>query len=243
MPGTSPRLAIVIPALDEERALPHVLAEIPAGLGARVIVVDNGSRDRTAEVARAGGAEVVHQPRRGYGYACQAGLEALAGAPPDIVVFLDADHSDYAEEMARLVEPIATGSADLVVGSRLRGQRRPGALPVHALWGNRFAAWMLRLLTGAPFTDLGPFRAIRWSALADLGMREMTFGWTAEMQVRAARRGLRCVEVPVSYRPRIGASKISGTFIGSVRAGAHILWTVFRAAAPGARVTPKRGRA
>ena len=243
MPEPTPRLAVVIPALDEERGLPHVLADIPAALGARVVVVDNGSRDRTAEVARAGGAEVVFEPHRGYGHACRAGLEALATSPPDIVVFLDADHSDHADEMAGLVAPIAAGSADLVIGSRLLGRRRPGALPLHALWGNRFATWLLRRLTGVPFTDLGPFRAIRWTALAGLGMREMTFGWTVEMQVRATRRGLRCIEVPVSYRPRIGVSKISGTLTGSVRAGARILWTVFRAAAPGAGATPKRGRA
>lgn len=243
MPEASARLAVIIPALDEERALPRVLAEIPAALDARVVVVDNGSRDRTAAVARAAGAEVVQEPRRGYGHACRAGLAALAATPPEIVVFLDADHSDYPGDMPRLVEPIAAGRADLVVGSRLLGQRRPGALPAHALWGNRLATWLMRRRTGVAFTDLGPFRAIRWTALAGLGMREMTFGWTIEMQLRAARRGLRCVEVPVGYRPRIGASKISGTVVGSLRAGARILWTVLRAAAPGAEAAPKRGRA
>ena len=221
------RIALIIPALDEELALPTVLDELPRSLFAQVIVVDNGSRDSTAAVARAGGARVVSEPRRGYGRACLAGLAALDGAA-DIVVFMDADSSDVPAEAAQLLAPILAGEADLVIGSRRLGRAAPAALAWHQRWGNRLVVGLIRLLFGFRYTDLGPFRAIRRTSLAELALRDTTFGWTAEMQVKAVRRGLRVREVPVSYRPRLGRSKISGTVSGSLRAGIKILWTVLR---------------
>jgi len=216
------RIALIIPALDEELALATVLDELPRSLFAQVIVVDNGSRDSTAAVAR-----VVSEPRRGYGRACLAGLAALDGAA-DIVVFMDADASDVPAEAPALLEPILRGEADLIIGSRRLGRAAPAALAWHQRWGNRLVVGLIRLLFGFRYTDLGPFRAIRRASLAQLAMRDTNFGWTAEMQVKAVRRGLRVREVPVSYRPRLGQSKISGTVSGSLRAGIKILWTVLR---------------
>jgi len=221
------RIALIIPALDEELALATVLDELPRSLFAQVIVVDNGSRDSTAAVARAGGARVVSEPRRGYGRACLAGLAALDGAA-DIVVFMDADASDVPAEAPALLEPILRGEADLIIGSRRLGRAAPAALAWHQRWGNRLVVGLIRLLFGFRYTDLGPFRAIRRASLAQLAMRDTNFGWTAEMQVKAVRRGLRVREVPVSYRPRLGQSKISGTVSGSLRAGIKILWNVLR---------------
>ena len=227
-------MAVLIPALDEERALPAVLAEIPRGAADLVVVVDNGSTDRTAEVARAGGAQVVREPRRGYGQACLAGLEyLLRGAgdrPPlrdaDVVVFLDADHSDFAEELPGVAGPVLRGAADLVVGSRMRTAESRAALLPQARFGNRLACLLLRLLFGARHTDLGPFRAIRVDALKHLRMRDRDYGWTVEMQLKAAQQRLRTMEVPVRYRRRVGRSKISGTLVGSLRAGFTILRTI-----------------
>lgn len=220
---------VVIPALNEERSLPLVLADLPRPPVRRVVVADNGSVDATARVAREGGAEVVDAPRRGYGSACLAGLDHLRRTgPPDVVVFVDADWSDHPEELPGLVAPILAGEADLVIGSRILGSREPGALLPQARAGNLVACGLIRLLYGHRFTDLGPFRAIRWEALERLGMADPNFGWTAEMQVKALRKGLRCAEVPVSYRRRVGVSKITGTVSGTVRAGYKILWTVLR---------------
>lgn len=192
-------------------------------------MADNGSSDGTARVAREGGAEVVSASRRGYGSACLAGLDHLRRTdPPDIVVFVDADWSDHPEELPGLIAPILAGEADLVIGSRILGRREPGALLPQARAGNLVACAMIRLLYGHRFTDLGPFRAVRWEALERLGMSDPNFGWTAEMQVKALRHGLRCAEVPASYRRRVGVSKITGTVSGTVRAGYKILWTVLR---------------
>lgn len=221
------RITLIIPALNEEPALATVLDELPRSLFAQVIVVDNGSRDATAGVARARGVHVVSEPRRGYGRACLAGLAALDPAA-DIVVFMDADASDVPGEVTRLLEPLFRQEADLVIGSRLLGEAAPAALGWHQRWGNRLVVALIRLLFGVCYTDLGPFRAIHRARLAELGMRDLNFGWTAEMQVKAALRGLRVREVPVSYRPRIGQSKISGTISGTLRAGTKILWTVLR---------------
>ena len=223
---------VLIPALDEEPALPGVLASIPrTGDGWRVrevLVVDNGSRDRTAEAARSAGARVIAEPRRGYGAACLAGLAALATAPPAIVAFMDADRSDDPGELGALLAPIVEGRADLVIGSRVLGEHEPGSLTVPQRAGNRLATLLLGILFGLPATDLGPFRAVRWDALESLRMRDRDFGWTVEMQARAARAGLRVLEVPVRYRRRVGRSKISGTMRGVLGAGWKILWTLGR---------------
>ncbi len=218
-------VSVIIPALNEERALPAVLADLPPGVD-EVIVVDNRSTDRTAEVARLGGARVVTEPQRGYGAACLRGLAEIG--PCDVVVFLDGDHSDYPQELPRLIEPIARHQADFVLGSRLSGRCEAGAMPPQSVWGNRLACFLMRLFFGARYTDLGPFRAIRRDALQRLGMRDRNYGWTVEMQIKAVRARLRIREVPVPYRPRIGQSKISGTFSGTFRAGFKILYTIGR---------------
>jgi glycosyltransferase involved in cell wall biosynthesis len=218
---------VVIPALDEERALPHVLRDLPTGVR-RVVVADNGSVDRTAEVALAAGAMVVREPERGYGAACLRALARLADDPPEVVVFLDGDYSDYPSELPSLVQPIAEGRADLVIGSRTRGTRAAGSLTPQQRLGNAIACLVLRGLYGARYTDLGPFRAIRWTTLQTLGMCDRNYGWTVEMQIRAARRGVTHLEIPVSYRARIGASKVSGTLRGTLGASRKILWVLAR---------------
>lgn len=222
------RVDVIIPALDEERALPHVLAEIPRPPVRRVVVADNGSRDRTAEVARQGGAEVVHEARRGYGRACLRAIAHLAADPPDVAVFLDGDHSDRPAELPALLAPIAEGRAELVIGSRTRGGAERGSLTPQQRAGNAVACAALRLLYRVRYTDLGPFRAIRWDTLAALGMCDPDYGWTVEMQVKAARLGVPHAEVPVSYHRRIGVSKVSGTLRGTLGASRKILWTLAR---------------
>ena len=219
---------VVIPALDEEEALPHVLAAIPSGLVRRVVVADNGSRDRTASHAREAGAEVVSEPRRGYGAACLKALAHLRADPPDVVVFLDGDHSDHPEELPSLLAPISAGHADFVVGSRALGVSERGSLTPQQRVGNAIACVALRLVYGARYTDLGPFRAIRWDALEELGMVDRDYGWTVEMQIKAARRRVPHAEVPVSYRRRIGVSKVSGTLRGTLGASRKILWVLAR---------------
>jgi glycosyltransferase involved in cell wall biosynthesis len=220
---------VVIPARDEEGALPGVLADIPKRVR-RVVVADNGSRDRTAEVARAGGAEVVYEPEPGYGAACLAALAHLARTgPPDVVVFLDGDHADDPREIGALLAPIDEGRADLVIGSRTLGRREPGALTPQQRFGNALAVALIGLLYRHRFTDLGPFRAVRWPALEAIGMRDRNYGWTAEMQVKALKRGLACVEVPVDYyRRRAGKSKVASTVRGTIGAGYKILATIGR---------------
>jgi glycosyltransferase involved in cell wall biosynthesis len=205
-----------------------VLAELPRSGVRTVVVVDNGSSDDTAAVARAAGATVVSEPRRGYGAACLAGLAHLRAHPPEAVVFLDADASDDPAQLPEVLAPLIEGRADLVIGSRVRGGHAPGSLTLAQVLGNRLAVALLGLLFGVRYTDLGPFRAIRWSALEALGMRDRGYGWTVEMQARAARAGLRAVEVPVRYRRRIGRSKISGTVRGAVGAGSKIVFTIAR---------------
>ena len=219
-------VAVIIPACDEEASLPLVLDALPRQEVQRVVVVNNGSTDGTARVAERHGAEVVNEPRRGYGRACQAGLTALRAEPPDLVVFLDADYSDHPEELPDLLAPLRHGQADLVIGARVASRREPGAIAPQALWGNHLVTGLLRWIWGASATDLGPFRAIRWTALEQLGVRDVNYGWNVEMQIRAVQGGLRIVEVPVSYRRRTGRSKISGTVSGTVGAGTKILWTV-----------------
>ena len=224
------KTVVIIPALDEEDSIGRVLADIPGDVVSDVIVVDNGSGDSTAEVAARGGATVVSERRRGYGYACLRGISHIKNLSylPDIVVFLDGDYSDDPSEMKELLLPITGGRCDLVIGSRTLGERQRGALLPQQVAGNRVATLLIRLLYGVSFTDLGPFRAIRYERLLSLGMRDKTFGWTVEMQVKAARAGLRFAEVPVSYRKRIGVSKITGTVSGSLGAAFMILYVIFR---------------
>ena len=225
-------VTVIIPALNEEQALPLVLRDLPP-VG-RVIVVDNGSKDRTAELAAHAGAVVVPEPRRGYGSACLRGLAEIeqriaAGEPPPrVIVFVDADHSDHADLLPQLVAPIFEDRVDMVLGSRILGEREPGAMPPAAYFGNHFACFLMRVLFGARFTDLGPFRAINYAKLRELAMCDTNYGWTIEMQIKAVRAGLRWLEIPVPYRCRVGVSKISGTVSGVVKAGSKILWTIAR---------------
>ena len=232
---TAARVVLIIPAVDEEEAIGHVLAEVPS-IVSEVIVVDNGSRDRTAEVARAAGARVVAEPRRGYGQACLTGIEAAGEA--DVLAFVDGDHSDHPVQLGDVLAPVLAGEADLVVGSRSLGRRAAGAHPWHAVVGTRACVALMNLAFGTRATDLGPFRAITGAALRRLGMQDRSYGWTVEMQVKAALHGLRVREVPVDYRPRIGRSKVSGTLSGSVRAAWGILATLARHAIRRGRDVP-----
>ncbi len=229
MPSRSPAIDVVIPAFNEEASLPLVLAAIPRPPVRRVVVTDNNSTDGTAREAAAGGAVVVSEPRPGYGSACLRALAWLReNDPPEVVVFLDADFSDHPEELPAVAAPVVAGEADLAIGSRVLGRRERGALLPQARAGNLVACLLIRLLYGHRYTDLGPFRAVRWEALERLRMRDRDFGWTAEMQVKALRAGLTVTEVPVSYRRRVGVSKITGTLRGTVLAGYKILATVLR---------------
>ena len=219
------RVAVVIPAQNEERAIGRVLAEIPGWVDL-VVVADNGSTDRTAAIARDAGATVIPEAFAGYGAACLAGLSVVGDA--DIIVFLDADYSDHPEEMPTLVDPIANGTVDMVIGSCVLGQREAGALTPQQRFGNWLATTLIRLIWRVRYTDLGPFRAIRADALRRLAMADRTYGWTVEMQIKAAIAALRVTEVPVRYRRRIGVSKISGTIKGTVKAGWKILSIIGR---------------
>jgi len=223
-PHPSLRISVVIPACNEESSLPLVLSALPTTLLQEVIVVDNASTDRTAEVASKGGARVVRESRRGYGSACLAGIAELK--PTDIVVFIDADFSDHPEELPQVIAPIVAGTHDFVVGSRMIGEAEPGALLPQARYGNRFATFLIGILWGHKYTDLGPFRAIRLESLREIAMQDTNFGWTVEMQIKAIEKRLRITEVPVRYRRRIGVSKITGTLSGTLRAGIKILYTI-----------------
>jgi glycosyltransferase involved in cell wall biosynthesis len=222
-----PYISVIIPALNEERALAFVLDDLPWSSVNQVLVVDNGSTDRTGEVARARGAVVILQQERGYGAACLAGLEAME-RETTIVVFLDGDYSDFPDEIDKLLAPIIEGRADMVIGTRTQGSISRSVLTPQQRWGNWLATTLIRLRFGYRFTDLGPFRAIRREALDELAMRDRDFGWTAEMQIKAVLAGLKIIEIPVRYRARIGTSKISGTVKGVVLAGITILYTIFK---------------
>lgn len=222
------KIAVIIPALNEEKAIAKVIREIPKNVVNQIVVADNGSTDKTAEVAKKLGITVVFEPNRGYGNACLAGMEYLAKSPPDIVVFLDGDYSVYPEEIPKLIQPIIDGRADFVIGSRPLGKIEKGALPFHAILGNWLATKLMRLLYHFKFTDPGPFRAIKWKTLLDLKMREKTYGWNVEMMLKAVRKNYRIVEIPSNYRKRIGKSKITGTARGTLAAGSYIIFTIIR---------------
>ncbi|MBN8588434.1 MAG: glycosyltransferase [Rhodothermia bacterium] len=222
------KIIVIIPAFNEAKSISQVIGDIPEGLVHEVVVVNNASTDETEQNARAAGATVLTETQRGYGFACLCGLAYADAKNPDIVVFLDGDYSDFPNEMDHLVAPILANEADLVIGSRTTGEREPGAMLPQALFGNWLACSLMRLFWKGSFTDLGPFRAIRYSSLRSLNMRDQTYGWTIEMQIKALKQKLRYAEVPVSYRKRIGVSKITGTVSGTLKAGYKILWTIFR---------------
>lgn len=219
---------VIIPAFNEERSIRHVVESIPANVVSEIIVVDNGSADSTAEEARKAGATVLEEPRRGYGYACLRGIEYARQAGPGIIAFLDGDFSDYPEELPKILAPILEEECELVIGSRVTGKREPGSMLPQAIIGNAVATFLIWLFWRYRFTDLGPFRAVRTDALQRMHMSDPTYGWTVEMQIKAAKLGLRCEEVPVRYRKRIGESKVTGTLGGTVKASVKILYTIVK---------------
>jgi glycosyltransferase involved in cell wall biosynthesis len=221
---------VIIPAYNEEKSIAKVIGDLPKSILRHIVVCDNGSTDATAKVAHNCGATVVAAPSKGYGNACLHGiafLQTLQEAP-EIVVFLDGDYSDHPEELESLVAPILEQGMDMVIGSRALGKLEKGAMQPQQIFGNWLATTLIKLLYGVNFTDLGPFRAIRWNRLMEIDMKDRDFGWTVEMQVKAAKFGLKSIEVPVTYRKRIGVSKVSGTVKGTILAGHKILWTIFK---------------
>lgn len=227
-----PVIDVIIPAYNEEKSIGLVVEHIPKKLVREILVCNNASTDRTAEVARQGGATVLDQPRKGYGSACLKGIEHIQSKAvdhqPNIIVFMDGDFSDYPEEIPDLIRPILEEDMDMVIGSRALGNMERGAMMPQQIFGNWLATTLIKLFYNVHFTDLGPFRAIKWKALQDLKMQDPDFGWTVEMQVKAAKMKLRCTEVPVKYRRRVGISKVSGTIRGTILAGHKILWTIFK---------------
>ncbi|MEO7444809.1 MAG: glycosyltransferase family 2 protein [Ferruginibacter sp.] len=223
-------IVVIIPAYNEENSIAKVINDIPKALEATVIVVDNNSSDNTASRAEAAGAHVLYEPIAGYGRACLKGISYLEFLHPlpEIVVFLDGDYSDYPSEMPKLVEPISGGEADMVIGSRALGKREKGSMTFPQKAGNVLATRLLKLFYGVHYTDLGPFRAIRYSSLLALNMQDKTYGWTVEMQLKAAKQKMKIREVPVNYKKRIGFSKISGTVKGTILAGYKIITTIFK---------------
>jgi len=226
------KILVIIPAFNEEESIGKVISDIPKDLVKEVVVVNNSSTDETTANASSAGATVIDEAQRGYGYACLKGIEYAASKTknerPDIIVFLDGDYSDYPEDMSGLVKPIIEDDVDMVIGSRALGNAEEGALLPQQVFGNWLATTLVRFLYGIKFTDLGPFRAIKFDKLLELNMTDKTYGWTVEMQVKAAKEKFKCTEVPVSYRKRIGVSKIAGTLNGSIKAGYKILWTIFK---------------
>jgi glycosyltransferase involved in cell wall biosynthesis len=226
----TPIVDVIIPVFNEEESIGKVLLEIPRNLVRNIIVCDNGSTDRTIEIAKSNHAITVTQPLKGYGNACLKGMDFIANLNihPDIVVFLDGDYSDYPSEMPYLIDPIVHQNIDLVIGSRALGLMEKGSMMPQQIFGNWLATNLIKLIYNYEFTDLGPFRAIRYQRLTELNMEDKTFGWTVEMQVKAAKMKLNTSEIPVKYRKRIGKSKVSGTLKGSLLAGHKILWTIFK---------------
>jgi glycosyltransferase involved in cell wall biosynthesis len=227
--GATPIVDVIIPAYNEEKSLPKVLRDIPK-IVRNIVVANNNSTDRTGEFAKAEGAHVVFEPQKGYGKACLTAMDWIKQQEdqPDIVVFLDGDYSDYPEELMLLIQPIIANESDMVIGSRALGEREAGSMTLPQVFGNWLATTMMRYIQGAKFSDLGPFRAIRWADLLKLNMVDENFGWTIEMQIKAHKAGLRYIEIPVTYRKRIGVSKVSGTVKGVFGAGYKIIFTIFK---------------
>lgn len=224
-----PIIDVIIPAFNEQHAVGKVVAEIP-GFVRHIIVVNNNSSDHTRAVAAKAGAVVVDEPQKGYGKACLTGMAYIGSLDiqPDIVVFLDADYSDYPEEMSEVVKPVVEGTADFVIGSRAKGDREGGSMTFPQIFGNWLATTLMRWLYGLDYSDLGPFRAIKWDCLLRMQMEDKDFGWTIEMQIKAGKNRLKIAEVPVNYKKRIGVSKVSGTVKGTIMAGYKILWAIFK---------------
>ncbi|MEO5909543.1 MAG: glycosyltransferase family 2 protein [Pelobium sp.] len=224
------KVYVIIPAYNEEKSIAKVINDIPKNLVTEIIVGNNNSKDKTAFEASQAGATVVDAPIAGYGNACLKGIAYLRekALPHDIVVFIDGDYSDYPEELIHIIAPIENDEADLVIGSRALGLKEKGAMTLPQEFGNWLATHLIKLFYGVTFTDLGPFRAVSWGNLMKINMQDTTYGWTVEMQVKAAKLKLRCIEVPVKYRKRIGISKISGTLKGVILAGYKIIWTIFK---------------
>lgn len=220
------KIVVIIPAFNEEESLPSVLADIP-DFADEVIVANNSSTDNTQEVAKKAGVTVVNEDEKGYGAACLKAIESINNRNYDIVVFLDGDYSDFPDEMNRVVEPIIKENYDLVIGSRMTGKKEKGAMLPQAIFGNWLASFLIKLFWKYKFTDLGPFRAIKYTSLLKLNMQDRNFGWTVEMQIKAAKHKLSTTEVPVSYRKRIGQSKVTGTFKGTIKASIKIIYLIF----------------
>ena len=216
------KIAVIIPVLNEESSIGKVLDDIPKKVN-EIIVVDNGSKDNSAIISNNRNATVLYEERRGYGYACLKGISYLKNKPPDIVVFLDGDYSDFPEELSKIVAPIEKGKVDFSLGARVKSLREPGSLTAQQIFGNALACKLMRLIYKSRFSDLGPFRAILWETLQSLEMQDKTYGWTVEMQLKILKRKITYTEIPVHYRKRIGTSKVSGTLKGTIMAGYKIL--------------------
>ena len=220
---------VIIPAFNEEKSISSVIQDIPEFVR-EVIVCNNNSTDNTRTEAERVGATVLDEPQKGYGAACLKGMSYIAEKEikPDVVVFLDGDYSDYPQEMSSLIQPIKEEGYDMVIGSRALGDLERGSMQIQQIFGNWLATTLIKMIYGYKFTDLGPFRAVAYDKLLEINMQDRDFGWTVEMQVKAAKLGMKCTEVPVSYRKRIGVSKVSGTIKGTILAGHKILWTIFK---------------
>lgn len=224
-----PLIYVIIPAFNESKSIGKVIADIP-DMVTEIIVVDNGSTDKTGDFAKEKGATVLRENRKGYGYSCLKGMDYISkkAKKHDIIVFLDGDYSDFPAELKLLVSPIISSGFDMVIGTRVLGERQKGSMLFQQIAGNWLATTLIKLIYNAHFTDLGPFRAITWNTLQLINMKDKTFGWTVEMQVKAAKLNLKFTEIPVSYRKRIGVSKVSGTIKGTILAGYKILLTIFK---------------
>ena len=225
-----PKIVVIIPAFNEEKSIGKVIGDIPTQLVDEIVVCNNGSSDQTSEVAKKAGATVLLEPKSGYGNACLAGIHYFKQQKkvPDIVVFLDGDYSDYPQEMTLLVQEITKNNTDLVIGSRAKGQKEKGSMTPPQVFGNWLATHLMHLFYGVKFSDLGPFRAIKWEALMAIGMQDKTYGWTIEMQLKVIKKKMKTCEIPVNYKKRIGVSKVSGTVKGTVLAGYKILTAIFK---------------